>query len=224
MDLKKYYGSKGKYLKEHKNYFSGEQLQEDVNFLVDVLNLKKKDRVLDLACGHGRHAIELGKRGFDIDGLDFSSHLLSIADDLARQEGLRIKFYKQNIHKIKLEKKYDKIFLYFSEFGLFDAEKALRNVSQLLNKKGLFLLDADNVFRLIQYLAKNPKSPYDFDFVNMVLKEKKKNSQGVRYYVAPELKFLFQSNGLKVISVYGDYAKGSLDLNSKRIILIGRKV
>ncbi len=224
MNLKKYYGSQGKYLKEHENYFSEKQLQNDVDFLIDVLNLKRKDKILDLACGHGRHTIELKKRGFDIDGLDFSDYLLKIAKDHAKQEHLQIKFYKQNIHSINLKTKYDKVFLFFSEFGLFDANKVLKNVSKILRINGLFLLDYDNVFRLIQYLIKHPKAPYKFDFNNMELREKQKNSQGVRYYIAPELKNLFQNNGLKVISIYGNYAKDSLNVNSKRIILIGKKI
>ncbi|MEA2089060.1 MAG: methyltransferase domain-containing protein [Patescibacteria group bacterium] len=224
MNLKKYYSSRGKYLKEHKNYFSEEQLQKDVNFLIDVLNLKKKDKILDLACGHGRHTIELKKRGFDIDGLDFSGHLLNVAKEKSKQERLQINFYNQDIHNINLKVKYDKIFLFFSEFGLFDANKVLKNVSKILKINGLFLLDCDNVFRLIQYLIKHPKAPYNFDFNNMELKEKQKNSPNIRYYVVPELKNFFQNNGFKVIIAYGDYKKNGLDINSKRIILVGKKI
>lgn len=224
MDLKKYYSSQGKYLKEHKNYFSQKQLQKDIDFLIDVLNLKKKDKILDLACGHGRHTLELKRKNFDIDGLDFSDYLLNIAKDSAKQENSQIKFYKQNIHNINLKTKYDKIFLFFSEFGLFDANKVLKNVSKVIKTNGLFLLDCDNVFRLIQYLIKHPKAPHNFDFNNMELKEKQKNNGGVRYYVVPELKNLFQNNGFKVISIYGNYTKNSLDINSKRIILVGKKI
>jgi len=223
MDLKKYYGSRGKYLKEHKNYFSEKQLRNDVGFLINVLNLKRKDKILDLACGHGRHTIELRKRGFNVDGLDFSDYLLKTAQDSAKQEHLQIKFYKQNVHGINLKTKYNKIFLFFSEFGLFDANKVLKNVSKIIKINGLFLLDCDNVFRLIQYLKNHPKDPYKFDFNNMELREKQKNSQGIRYYIVPELKKLFQNNKLKVMSIYGNYAKDGLNINSKRIVLIGKK-
>lgn len=223
MDRKKYYSSRGRYLEEHKNYFSQKQLQKDVGFLIDVLNLKKKDKILDLACGHGRHILELKKRGYNIEGLDFSSYLLKIARNTAQRANLQIKFYKQDIHNINLKIKYDKIFLFFSEFGLFDADKVLKNISKVLKTNGLFLLDCDNVFRLIQYLIKHHNTPYKFDFTNMELREKQKNSQGVRYYIVPELKTLFQNNGLKIISIYGNYAKESLNINSKRIVLVGKK-
>lgn len=223
MNLKKYYSAQGNYLKEHKNYFSKKQLQKDVDFIIDVLKLNKKDKILDLACGHGRHTIELKKRGFNIDGLDFSDHLLKIAKNHVKQENLQMNFYKQNIHNINLKTKYDKIFLFFSEFGLFNAEKLLKNVTKTLKTNGLFLLDCDNVFRLIQYLIKHPKAPYEFNFVNTELKEKQKNNKGVRYYIVPELKRLFKNNKLRVISIYGNYAKDRLDINSKRIIIVGKK-
>jgi len=224
MDLKKYYGARGDYLEEHKKYFSKKQLQKDVNFIIDVLSLNKKDRILDLACGQGRHTIELKKRDFNIEGLDFSDYLLKIAEDRAKQEHLQIKFYKQDIHSVNLKTKYDKIFLFFSEFGLFDANRVLKNVSKILKANGLFLLDCDNIFRLIQYLIKHPKTPYKFDFINMELKEKQKNSRGVRYYTISELKKMFKFNELKITSIYGNYAKDSLDINSKRIIIIGKKI
>lgn len=224
MDLKKYYGARGDYLKEHKNYFSKKQLQKDVDFIIDVLNLNKKDKILDIACGHGRHTLELAKRDFNMDGLDFSDYLLKVAKEYAKQKNLQINFYKQDIHNINIKDKYDKIFLFFSEFGLFDAKKVLKNVSKILKTNGLFLLDCDNVFRLIQYLIKHPRAPYQFDFINMKLKEKQKNSKVVRYYIVSELKKLFNDHELRVISIYGNYEKQKLGINSKRIILIGKKI
>ena len=223
MDLKEYYGSNGNYLTEHQEYFSKQQLQADISFLVDVLELSKKDKILDLACGHGRHTIELAKRGFDVDGLDFSNTLLQLARKEAEQEKLAINFYEQDIHKIDLETKYEKMFLFFSEFGLFDANKVLCGIVKVLKKDGLFLLDCDNVFRLIQYLLKHPDSPYKFDFVKMELKEKDKFGQGVKYYIISELEQLFNNHGLKIRSIYGNYLKDDLDIYSKRIILVGQK-
>jgi len=222
LNPKKYYGAQGNYLKEHKKYFSKERLQTEINFLIDVLNLNKKDKILDLACGHGRHTIELKKRGFDVDGLDFSDHLLVIAREHARRENLRISFYEQDIHRMNLKIKYNKIFLLFSEFGLFDAAVALKNMAKVLRTDGLFLLDCDNVFRLIQYLLKHPKSPYHFDFSKMELRGKGNNSQAVRYYIVPELEVLLQNAGLQVTSVYSSYQKEKLNINSKRIIIVAK--
>ncbi len=222
MSLKQYYGSKGFYLEEHKEYFSLKQLKKDVDFIIEVLKLKKMDKILDIACGNGRHTIELKKRGFDIEGLDFSDYLIKIAKKQAKQENLEINFYKQDIHKI-IRKKYNKIFLFFSEFGLFDANKVLKNIARILENKGLFLLDCDNVFRLIKRLRENQDSPYKFDFIKMELKAKKNGNKRVKYYTFPELKKIFSKNKLFIISVYGNYDKEELNINSSRIIIVAKK-
>jgi len=224
MDPQQYYGAKGQYLDEHCEYFSKKQLEEDADFLIRVLKLSKKDKILDLACGHGRHTIELKRRGYDIDGLDFSKFLLKTAEEQATKKNLKINFYQSNVHNVKLKKKYDKIFLFFSEFGLFKPDQVLKNINKILKKGGLFLLDYDNVFRLIRYLAEHPKAPYTFDFVKMQLKGKNKNYAGViSYYTIPDLITLFLRHKLKIVATYGNYRKEKLNIRSKRTILIGKK-
>lgn len=224
MTLKNYYSAKGKYLEEHKEYFSREQLDTEVDFLIKTLRLTKKDEILDLACGNGRHVIELKKRGYDIEGLDFSSYLIKIAEKHAKTEQLQIKFYKQDIHKISIGKQYDKVFLFFSEFGLFDADIALNNISKVVKKDGLFLLDSDNTFRLIFYLEKHPDAPFDFDVLKMELTAKEKNGkEKVRFYTFPELKKKITDAGFSISKVYGNYQREKLDINSNRMIVVGKK-
>jgi len=41
-----------------------------VDFLVERLELGSDTRVLDLGCGHGRHTLELARRGIPVVGLD----------------------------------------------------------------------------------------------------------------------------------------------------------
>lgn len=222
MNTKEYYGPQGNYLKEHKKYFSKKRLQTEINFLINALNLNKEDKILDLACGHGRHTIALKKLGFNIEGLDFSKHLIDLAEEQTQQERLQIPFYYQDIHDIKLNKQYDKIFIIFSEFGLFNADTVLKNVNQILNRKGTFLLDSDNVFRLIAYLKKHPKSPYHFDYLNMELYSTA-DSKRIRYYTATELKEIIEKHSFNIQTVYGGYEKEALDTNSKRIIIVSEK-
>lgn len=47
----------------------------EVDFLVEKLALDRGARVLDMACGRGRHAIELDARGFRVTGIDISEPL-----------------------------------------------------------------------------------------------------------------------------------------------------
>lgn len=224
MSLKRYYGPKGSYLEEHKEYFSSKQLKKDVDFLIKSLKLKKGDRILDVACGNGRHTIELKKRGYNIDGLDFSSYLIGVAKKHAKQENLEINFYKQDIHKLNLKKKYNKIFLFFSDLRMIEPDETLKNITKIMEKNGVFLLDCDNVFRVISYLKENPKAPYKFDFIKMELSASGEHgNRGVKYYTFTELKKIFNKNNLLVSAVYGNYDKEKLNINSRRVIIIGKK-
>lgn len=224
MSLKQYYGSKGSYLEEHKEYFSLKQLKKDTDFLIKALKLKKGDKILDIACGNGRHTIELKKRGYNADGLDFSNYLIKVAKKHAKQENLEINFFIQDIHKLNLKKKYNKIFLFFSDLRMIEPDETLKNIIKILEKNGMFLLDCDNVFRVISYLKENPKAPYRFDFTKMeLIVNKDHNNKGVRYYTFPEFKKKFSDNNLSISSVYGNYNMEKLNINSRRLIIIGKK-
>jgi cyclopropane fatty-acyl-phospholipid synthase-like methyltransferase len=49
-----------------------EHTKEEVDLIVKTMRLTGSERVLDLACGFGRHAIELAKRGYSVVGVDIT--------------------------------------------------------------------------------------------------------------------------------------------------------
>ena len=51
----------------------------EVDALVERLGLEPGIKVLDVGCGPGRHANELGRRGFDVHGVDISETFLDVA-------------------------------------------------------------------------------------------------------------------------------------------------
>ena len=53
--------------------------KEEVDFIVDELDLKSGDRVLDVGCGAGRHSVELARRGCQVTGIDISTGMLDEA-------------------------------------------------------------------------------------------------------------------------------------------------
>ena len=58
-------------------------------FLVEYeARLPRDGRVLDLACGRGRNAVWLARRGFRVDAVDFSSIALAKAMTLAARHGV----------------------------------------------------------------------------------------------------------------------------------------
>ncbi|MBC8461708.1 MAG: class I SAM-dependent methyltransferase [Deltaproteobacteria bacterium] len=61
----------------------------EVDFLVQTLNLDKPWPILDLCGGHGRHSLELSRRGFnDVTVLEYSKVLINLGIERAQKEGL----------------------------------------------------------------------------------------------------------------------------------------
>src|SRR3954465_14122404 len=84
--------------------------------LTHYLNLPDHAKVLDLACGKGRHAIYLNQLGFDVLGVDLSENSIAIAKNNENDE---LHF---EVHDMRLpfEQKYDAIFNLFTSFGYFE--------------------------------------------------------------------------------------------------------
>lgn len=55
--------------------------EQEVGFLVDALDLRPGQRVLDAGCGPGRHAHALASRGVDVVGVDLAFPFLEVARD-----------------------------------------------------------------------------------------------------------------------------------------------
>jgi SAM-dependent methyltransferase len=51
----------------------------EVAFLVDELDLRPGQRVLDVGCGPGRHARALGERGIEVVGVDIAQRFVDLA-------------------------------------------------------------------------------------------------------------------------------------------------
>lgn len=60
------------YLETDADVLTPENTRAEVDRVLELLNLEEGHRVLDLCCGHGRHALELARRGFRrVEGLDY---------------------------------------------------------------------------------------------------------------------------------------------------------
>src|SRR5262249_54424317 len=55
--------------------------EQEVDFLVDALDLHIGQRILDVGCGPGRHALALAARGFEVVGVDIAQRFVEIATE-----------------------------------------------------------------------------------------------------------------------------------------------
>jgi SAM-dependent methyltransferase len=81
--------------------------EQEVGFLVDALGLSPGDRVLDVGCGPGRHALALARRGVTVVGVDRSRDFVALGAAAAAAEGLPVHFAVLDVRTLAFEGDFD---------------------------------------------------------------------------------------------------------------------
>jgi len=123
------------------------QIAAEADFIEDSLAVAKGAMVLDLACGTGRHAIELTQRGYQVVGYDLSLSMLARAADEAQDRNQKLNFVQGDMREMTFEETFDGIYSWNTSFGFFDEDRnaqVIARVHRALRKGGQFLLDVVN--------------------------------------------------------------------------------
>ncbi|AHF80660.1 class I SAM-dependent methyltransferase [Thermococcus paralvinellae] len=230
-------------------YFYSEKLteertQKEVEFLVKALELKGPKRILDLACGFGRHAIKLAELGHEVVGVDIMEGFLEIARKKAEEQGVSVKFMKGDMRETNFKEEFDIVLLLYTSFGYFSDEenfKVLQNVYKALKPNGLFCLDVPNRDFVVKHLSpcsvleKGGNLMIDmpsFDILTGRMHVRRiiiRNTQrrvveySLRIYTYTELMEILKRAGFKIEKVYGGFDGRELSLKAPRIIVVARK-
>jgi len=92
-----------------KNHSWVEDTKQQVDFIIDQLKLLKGQRILDLACGFGRHSLELARRGFYVVGVDITKEYIEDAVKCAKAENLSAHFIHSDIRDIEFCNEFDAV-------------------------------------------------------------------------------------------------------------------
>lgn len=156
----------------------------EVRFIVDKLELKEGSSLLDLACGQGRHLIELARHGsFNLYGLDRSRYLIQRAKNVSRKLGFNINFKEGDVRKLPYATdSFDYVTILGNSFGYFEAseedQKILREVFRVLKPDGKLLMDvADGSFLRAHF---SPRSWEWIDSNYFVCRERSLAADGER--------------------------------------------
>ena len=79
------------YLVAYEDILPVERTQQEAAFLEKALALQPGAKILDMPCGHGRHAVALAKRGYSVTGVDLNNFFLQKAKEAAENEGVSLK-------------------------------------------------------------------------------------------------------------------------------------
>lgn len=229
----------------YEDLLTEEQTQIEVDFIRRELDLKEPKRILDIACGYGRHANRLALYGHEVTGLDINEKFLKMAREEAERFKVKVSYIYRDIRDMDFEEEFDAVISMFTSFGYYEDEdnfKILKNVYKSLKKGGKFLLDISNRdfilrnFLPYSVIEKDGNYMIDFNFLDItegkiyskriVIKDGKIKEKPffVRIYAPTEIKILLENVGLKVIKFLGGYDSSPLSVYSRRMIIISEKV
>lgn len=197
----------------------------EVDFIEESLGCEAGATILDLACGTGRHAVELATRGYQVVGFDLSLAMLARASDEAQDRKQKINFVQGDMREMLFEDTFDGIFAWNTSFGFFDEEKnnaVIAKVHRALKKGGQFLLDVVNR----DYIVRQAPSlawfegdgcicmdEMQIDFITSRMRVKrtlmmddgrtKEIEYSIRIYALHELGKMLHDNGFRVAEVSG---------------------
>ncbi|MAI82766.1 MAG: SAM-dependent methyltransferase [Flavobacteriales bacterium] len=218
---------------------SESEAQLFIDNILNKINIKTKSKVLDLACGLGRHSKYLEKKGFNVVGIDNSKRNILIAK---KNENKNLKFINQEMTK-NINTKFDAVFNFFTSFGYLDHKynyDTVENISKNLNSGGLFIIDflnhkfiRDNIIHREEKMINNIKfNIHRYIKDDCIYKEisffDNKNEYNFKEKVmlldTRDFENYFLKNNLKTINIYGDYKLSDFDIDkSPRLIIISKK-
>jgi len=221
-------------------YRDDKEAEAFLHGLMQYLPLDAGAKILDLACGKGRHAKYLASLNFMVWGVDIAEESIAAAK-LAECEQLHFEVHDmRNVYK---KAYFDAVFSLFTSFGYFETKaedvQVLQGIKEDLKAGGLFILDFFNAAKvkpMLPHHATKQVDDYFFETHKMekggrVVKEITVTHEGkvkhfkeqVYLYEEAELREMLLSVGLEVLEVFGNYQLGSRDASSDRCILYGRK-
>jgi SAM-dependent methyltransferase len=223
------------------------QVRHEVEFIEESLGVQEGAIILDLACGSGRHAVEMAVRGYNVVGYDLSVAMLARAADEAHDRNQKLNFLQGDMRDMGFEEMFDAVYCWSTSFGYFDDEKnqlVAQRIHRALRKGGLLLLDVANR----DFVAKVQPSLVWFegegcvcmddmrvDFITSRLRVKRmimlddgrsrELDYSIRLYTLHELGNMLHDVGFKVIEVSGHIAtpKVFMGADSPRLLVLAEK-
>ncbi|MES2779937.1 MAG: class I SAM-dependent methyltransferase [Bacteroidota bacterium] len=209
--------------------------------VVQKLHFLPEHRIIDLACGKGRHAIYLNSLGFDVTGVDLACKSIDTAQQHANS---RLHFEVQDLRCLHSEQPYDIALNLFTSFGYFQSleedELVVKNIHSILKPKGRLLIDFMNVECVIQKLVERESKTINSiqfhiskwvekGFIHKKIEVEDATGQfefteKVQALQLSDFQNILSKQGFTISDTYGNYAlepfkKGA----SERLIIVAQK-
>ncbi len=211
--------------------------EQEIGFLVGALDLRPGQRVLDVGCGPGRHALALARRGIEVVGVDLSPDFVDLAREAAEREGLPARFEVLDVRELAIAGEFDAaVCLCQGGFGLLggtDEIDVFGRIVRAVRPGGGLAVSAFHAPFALRHL----EAGETFDPATGVLHETAvlRDPAGVEApfdlwttcFTARELVLLAATAGVDVLGVHGvtpgDYDERTPTLGHPELLLLGRR-
>jgi 2-polyprenyl-3-methyl-5-hydroxy-6-metoxy-1,4-benzoquinol methylase len=127
-----------------------ERTEQEIKRALTMLRPQGGERVLDLACGTGRHSLELVRQGFSVVGVEIGEELVEIARKDAKEQGLEAEFVQGDLRELKFDGEFDIVLnLNDGAVGYFETDeenhRTFEVISRALKPGGQNLIQVPNV-------------------------------------------------------------------------------
>jgi len=205
--------------------------------LTHYLNLPEEAKILDLACGKGRHSVYLNSLGYEVTGADLSENSIIEA---SKSENEKLHFKVHDMRDV-CDSKYDAIFNLFTSFGYFESDDdnliTLKAIKHRLNEYGFACIDFMNVDFVIENLVpEEVKTIENIDFHikryvkdNHIYKEIDFEDNGEKFHYTEKVQALrladfermMEEAEIYLLDIFGNYKLQPFYKNkSERLIMI----
>lgn len=222
-----------------------ERTPNEIDQLEALLKLRPPRRILDLACGQGRHAIELARRNYEVTGLDLSSYLLEVARERAEASRLKVRWVLGDMRRPLAGERFDLILSLFTSLGYFadpgDDSSVVNAAAAMLTPDGRFLVEVVNGERILSNFEEREwftvgdaavMERRSLDRASRRMAVERTVERGgqsetsvhvVRLYGRVELESLLRKAGFGQVQLYGDWDGSPASGRSLRVLAIGTK-
>ena len=230
----------------HHLYFNRDEKEAEafIDKLISHLKPASGSRMLDVACGKGRHSMQLANKGFDVVGIDLSEDSIKEALNFETEN---LRFYQHDMRLPSWINYFNYAFNFFTSFGYFNSQRehdnAIRTIAQSLKHNGNFVMDYLNVHFAEDHMVH--QSEKEIDGINFIitkwydenhfykkimiedeqLQEPVVFTEKVAKFSLGDFTEMFAYQGLQIKEVFGDYNFSNYHIkNSPRLVMVAEKV
>lgn len=217
----------------------------EVEFILRATGVRAPARVADVACGDGRHSLQLAARGFEVTGIDFNADFIASARE-AMPRDASAQFIVADMRDA-MGGPYDLILFLFQAFGFFDDatnQRLLHAWARRLAPGGCLVIDILNRDAIVrrrehertwqpdEHLRVTDRYQFDPLTGRLDLQTSYIYTEGrmhehdahLRLYAPTELRDLFAHQGIDLEAAYGSLIGDPFTLDAPRLVAIGRKL